>query len=147
MRWAGTSSSLRTSRALASSASSIDRATRRASSTLGAWKSDGSARWLFIWPTVLLILVLSIFSVADRVILTYRVLEKKAQRPSLVDRSPLPVRMLWNMFFWTFERATWQYDLMVIAILAFVWLVPPDWIKDPVAQGLGPIGWLLHRFQ
>jgi CDP-diacylglycerol--glycerol-3-phosphate 3-phosphatidyltransferase len=92
------------------------------------------------------ILVLSVFSVADRVILTYRVLEKKAERPSLVDRSPLPVRMLWNMFFWTFERATWQYDLMVIAILSFVWLVPPGWIGDPVAFGNGPIGWLLDRF-
>ncbi len=89
------------------------------------------------------ILVLSIFSVAYRVILTYRVLEKKTERPSVVDRSPLPVRMLWNAFFWTFERATWQYDLMVIAILAFVWLTPPDWIKDPVAHGAGPIGWLL----
>ena len=36
------------------------------------------------------ILVLSIFSVADRVILTYRVLEQKPERPSIVDRSPLP---------------------------------------------------------
>ena len=43
-------------------------------------------------------------------ILTYRVLEKKSERPSIVVRSPLPVRMLWNMFYWTFERATWQYD-------------------------------------
>jgi len=91
------------------------------------------------------ILVLSVFSVLDRVILTYRVLEKKSERPSLVDRSPLPVRMLWNMFYWTFERATWQYDLMVIAILSFVWLVPPAWIGDPVAFGNGPIGWLLGR--
>ena len=89
------------------------------------------------------ILVLSVFSVADRVILTYRVLEKKPERPAIVDRSPLPVRMLWNAFFWTFERATWQYDVMVIAILGFVWLTPPDWIKDPVASGNGPIGWLL----
>jgi CDP-diacylglycerol--glycerol-3-phosphate 3-phosphatidyltransferase len=90
------------------------------------------------------ILVLSIFSVADRVILTYRVLEKKPERPAMVDRSPLPVRMLWNAFFWTFERATWQYDVMVIAILAFVWLTPPGWIGDPMAQGDGPIGWLLR---
>jgi CDP-diacylglycerol--glycerol-3-phosphate 3-phosphatidyltransferase len=91
------------------------------------------------------ILVLSVFSVLDRVILTYRVLEKKSERPSLVDRSPLPVRMLWNMFYWTFERATWQYDVMVIAILGFVWLTPPSWISDPVASGAGPIGWLLTR--
>jgi CDP-diacylglycerol--glycerol-3-phosphate 3-phosphatidyltransferase len=91
------------------------------------------------------ILILSVFSVADRVILTYRVLERQTERPSLVDRSPLPVRMLWNAFFWTFDRATWQYDVMVIAILGFVWLTPPYWIGDPMAQGDGPIGWLLQQ--
>src|SRR4029077_6941627 len=61
------------------------------------------------------ILVLSLFSVADRVILTYRVLERGTEeRPAAITRSPLPVRMLWNGFFWTFERATWQYDVMVV---------------------------------
>ena len=34
---------------------------------------------------------------------------------------------------------SWQYDVMVIAILAFTWLMPPDWIRDPVAHGLGPL--------
>ena len=92
------------------------------------------------------ILVLSIFSVADRVILTYRVLERGTEeRPRAVTRAPLPIRMLWNGFFWTFERATWQYDVMVMVILAFVWLTPPDWIADPMAHGLGPIGWMLNR--
>jgi phosphatidylglycerophosphate synthase len=92
------------------------------------------------------ILVLSVFSVADRVILTYRVLERGTEeRPAAITRSPLPVRMLWNGFFWTFERATWQYDIMVICILAFTWLTPPDWIGDPMAHGNGPIGWLLRR--
>ena len=43
----------------------------------------------------------------------------------------LPARAVWHALFWTFDRATWQYDLMVIAILAFVWLTPPDWIGDP----------------
>src|SRR3954467_8474111 len=90
------------------------------------------------------ILVLSVFSVADRVILTYRVLERGTEeRPKAITRSPLPIRMLWNGFYWTFERATWQYDIMVIVILAFVWLTPPSWIGDPVASGNGPIGWLL----
>ena len=90
------------------------------------------------------ILVLSIFSVADRVILTYRVLERGTEeRPRAITESPLPVRMLWNGFFWTFERATWQYDVMVIVILGFVWLTPPDWLRDPMAYGLGPIAWLI----
>jgi CDP-diacylglycerol--glycerol-3-phosphate 3-phosphatidyltransferase len=92
------------------------------------------------------ILVLSVFSVADRVILTYRVLERGTeQRPAAITRAPLPIRMLWNGFFWTFERATWQYDVMVIVILGFVWLVPPDWIKDPMASGTGPIGWAIRQ--
>ena len=51
--------------------------------------------------------------------------------------------MLWNAFFWTYERATWQYDLMVIAILAFVWLTPPDWLGDPMASGGMRWLWLL----
>jgi multiple sugar transport system permease protein len=46
---------------LASSGSSFEGVTRRASTTLGAWRSDGAARWLFIWPTVLVILFLSLF--------------------------------------------------------------------------------------
>ena len=55
----------------------------------------------------------------------------------------LPLQVIWNGLFWTYERATWQYDLMVIAILAFVWLTPPAWLGDPTAGGPGLIGWLL----
>jgi hypothetical protein len=55
----------------------------------------------------------------------------------------LPGKILWNAFFWTYERATWQYDVMVIAILAFIWLTPPDWLGDPMASGGGPVGWLM----
>lgn len=60
------------------------------------------------------------------------------------SNTPLPLRVLWNAFFWTYERTTWQYDLMVIAILAFVWLTPPAWIGDPTASGPGLIGLLLR---
>ena len=38
-------------------------------------------------------------------------------------------------FYWTDDRATLAYDLWVIAILAFVWLTPPDWLGDPMAAG------------
>jgi multiple sugar transport system permease protein len=46
---------------LASSGNAITGVTRRASTTLGGWRSDGAARWVFIWPTVLVILFLSLF--------------------------------------------------------------------------------------
>ena len=53
----------------------------------------------------------------------------------------LPALVVWNALFWTYERATWQYDLMVIAILAFIWLTPPSWIGDPMTNGPGLLQW------
>src|SRR5271157_2584669 len=32
--------------------------------------------------------------------------------------------------FWAYERGTWQYDLLVIAILAFIFLSPRGWFND-----------------
>jgi hypothetical protein len=55
----------------------------------------------------------------------------------------LPALVIWNALFWTYERATWQYDLMVIAILAFIWLTPPSWLGDPMANGPGLVQWAL----
>ncbi len=52
----------------------------------------------------------------------------------------MPALVVWHALFWTYERATWQYDLMVITILAFVWLTPPAWLHDPMASGPGLIG-------
>ncbi len=45
-------------------------AARRASEVLGAWRSDGAARWLFIWPTVLIILGLSVFPLVASIALS-----------------------------------------------------------------------------
>jgi CDP-diacylglycerol--glycerol-3-phosphate 3-phosphatidyltransferase len=83
------------------------------------------------------ILVLSVLAVANRIYLTYLVLNKK----------PMPthegLRGAFNRaFFWTDERTTIPYDLWVIAILAFVWVTPPDWLADPIAQGQGLLAWL-----
>ena len=50
--------------------------------------------------------------------------------------------LLWQAFFWRDERATVAYDAWVIAILAFVWLTPPDWLRDPTASGMGLLGYL-----
>jgi multiple sugar transport system permease protein len=46
------------------------RAARRATDTLGAWRSDGAARWFFIWPAVLLILALSVFPLVASIALS-----------------------------------------------------------------------------
>jgi hypothetical protein len=54
----------------------------------------------------------------------------------------LPALVVWRTFFWTYERATWQYDVWVIVILAFIWLTPPGWLNDPMAHGPGLIGLL-----
>ena len=36
--------------------------------------------------------------------------------------------------------------VVVIAILAFVWLTPPDWLNDPVAAGQpGLLQWILSK--
>jgi hypothetical protein len=49
-----------------------------------------------------------------------------------------PVGTIWgkigqgivHTFFWAYERGTWQYDLMVIAIVAFIFLTPRSWFDD-----------------
>ncbi len=87
------------------------------------------------------VLALSILAVANRIYYTYLVL----------NRRPMPSRagtrgFFSRAFFWTDERATLAYDLWVIAILAFVWLTPPDWIGDPTASGPGLIGIIASRF-
>jgi phosphatidylglycerophosphate synthase len=83
------------------------------------------------------VLLLSILAVADRIYYTYLAL----------NRLPMPskqgaIGVINRAFFWTDERATLPYDVWVIAILAFVWLTPPDWLGDPMASGPGLIGWL-----
>jgi len=32
--------------------------------------------------------------------------------------------------FWTYDRGTWQYDVMVALILAFIFLTPRSWFGD-----------------
>ena len=40
------------------------------------------------------------------------------------------LEILQNSLFWSYERATWQYDLAVIGIIAFVLLAPARWFND-----------------
>jgi CDP-diacylglycerol--glycerol-3-phosphate 3-phosphatidyltransferase len=81
------------------------------------------------------ILALSILAVANRIYYTYLAL----------NGLPMPSREGFRgwfnrAFFWTDERTTLPYDAWVIAILAFVWLTPPDWLADPTASGPGLVG-------
>ena len=64
-----------------------------------------------------------------------------------MSETPVPLRILWNAFYWTYERATWQYDAMVIAILAFVWLTPPEAIGSFSQSGGGPVCWLINALK
>ncbi len=59
----------------------------------------------------------------------------------------LPALVLWRTFFWTYERATWQYDVWVIVILAFIWLTPPAWLNDPMAHGTGLVQWIVQMLR
>ena len=83
------------------------------------------------------ILILSIVTVANRIHYTYLVLNN---RPMPSGSNPASA-VFSRAFFWRDERATVPYDLWVIAILAFIWLTPPDWLRDPTASGLGIWGW------
>ena len=83
------------------------------------------------------ILALSVLAVANRIYYTYLALNKLPM-PSKEGFAGIFTRA----FFWTEDRATLPYDLWVIAILAFVWLTPPDWLGDPTATGGGLIGWM-----
>jgi CDP-diacylglycerol--glycerol-3-phosphate 3-phosphatidyltransferase len=79
------------------------------------------------------ILILSIIAVANRIHYTYLALNHKP----IPDGSNVVSHVFWRAFFWRDERATLPYDLWVITILAFVWLTPPDWLRDPTASGPG----------
>ena len=86
------------------------------------------------------ILVLSVLAVANRIYYTYLAL----------NGLPMPSKtgalgVFNRAFFWTDERATLPYDAWVIAILAFVWLTPPDWLGDPMATGPGLAGWIASK--
>jgi CDP-diacylglycerol---glycerol-3-phosphate 3-phosphatidyltransferase len=85
------------------------------------------------------ILILSIVTVANRIHYTYLALNNKP----MPTGSNFITSVFWRAFFWRDERASVPYDLWVIAILAFVWLTPPDWLRDPTASGLGV--WELFR--
>ena len=83
------------------------------------------------------VLVLSIVTVINRIHFTYLTLNN---RPIPVGPNRFTAAFS-RAFFWRDERTTFPYDLWVVAILAFVWLTPPAWLRDPTAAGMGLWGW------
>jgi hypothetical protein len=39
-------------------------------------------------------------------------------------------RLSQRLFFWDFPRASWQYDVVVGLILAFIFITPREWFHD-----------------
>jgi hypothetical protein len=42
-----------------------------------------------------------------------------------------------NVINWNYERASWQWDLLCVVILAFIFLTPKEWFnksKTPATQ-------------
>lgn len=39
-------------------------------------------------------------------------------------------RAIGRVFFWSYDRGSWPYDIMVVAILVFVLLTPRKWFHD-----------------
>ena len=88
------------------------------------------------------ILSLSVITVANRIYYTYLALNAKP----IPTGSNVLTGAFSRAFFWRDERATLPYDLWVIAILAFVWLTPPEWLGDPMAHDRGLVAWIVDRF-
>ena len=86
------------------------------------------------------ILVLSVVTVANRIYYTYLALN---HLPMPSTSGPLGAVLARSSSGAT-NAPRCAYDIWVIAILAFVWLTPPDWLRDPTASGLGLLGDLLR---
>jgi hypothetical protein len=54
-----------------------------------------------------------------------RVAERKSS--SLGSRAKLVIK---RAIFWSYERGSWQYDVICVLILAFIFLTPTRWFHD-----------------
>jgi multiple sugar transport system permease protein len=122
------------------------RASRRATDTLDAWRSDGAARWLFIWPTVLLILVLSIFPLILSVALS---LSKLAFHQGGVDLKLIGFANYQQLLF-GLERSHFLGVLKTPSplgwaiVLATLALCAVAWTRAARSGNVGPIGLVLR---
>jgi hypothetical protein len=45
-------------------------------------------------------------------------------------------KILGRIFFWSYERGAWQYDIAVVVMLIFVLLTPRSWFRDQAQVGM-----------
>ena len=45
-------------------------------------------------------------------------------------------QIIGRIFFWSYERGTWQYDIAVILIVVFVLATPLKWFRDQPQVGM-----------
>lgn len=57
-------------------------------------------------------------------------------RPGVWSKIKLVIR---RSVFWSYERGTWQYDLILAAILAFIFLTPHSWFRKAPNLGLSDL--------
>src|SRR3954468_11565910 len=158
-----TSSSLHTSPALASSDNTVDsspevltgngqglrtRDPRRAMTSLGALRSDGAARWLFIWPTVLFILTLSLFPLVASIALS---LSRLTFRNGGVDLTWVGFTNYQGLLF-GLERSHFLgvlktpnpigWAIVIATIVLMIWA----WTRSVRSGRVGPFGLVLRLF-
>ena len=56
-----------------------------------------------------------------------RVEATSTDRPSLGFKIKLVIK---RAIFWSYERGSWQYDIICVLILAFIFLSPTEWFHD-----------------
>jgi multiple sugar transport system permease protein len=121
---------------------------RRAITSLGALRSDGTARWLFIWPTVLFILVLSLFPLVASLALS---LSKLAFQKGGVDLKFIGFANYQQLLF-GLERSHflgvlkppspigWAILIATIVVVAYAWT------RSVRGGRVGPFGLVLRLF-
>lgn len=47
-------------------------------------------------------------------------------------------RFFWNVFFWTYERGSWQWDLSCLVFLLIIFGTPQDFLQNHTGTPLTP---------
>jgi len=49
------------------------------------------------------------------------------------------ISFLKNVFYWTYERGSWQWDLACLAFLVVIFATPPGFLEDYTRHPLSPV--------